>query len=139
MNFARIAYRLLFMAAVLSWAPAALNAEEAAPKENKGFTASKETVVDLGSEIEGMNGRQLRLRVLTIAPGGHNAIHSHKDRPAVAYFLQGTDTVTFADGSSKTFHAGDTTSGTKNTTHWHRNDGKDDVIFIVADVFHPAK
>ncbi len=110
-----------------------------APKDNKGFTASKTTVVELGSEIEGMAGRQLRMRVLTIEPGGHIGLHSHKDRPAVVYFMQGTDTVTLADGSSKTFHPGDTSSATKDTTHWHRNDGKDNVVLIAVDVFKTSK
>ncbi len=112
---------------------------EDAPKDNKGFTASKTTVVDLGSEIEGMTGRQLRMRLLTIEPGGHIGLHSHKDRPAVVYFMQGTDVVTQADGSSKTFHPGDTSAATKDTTHWHRNDGKDNVVLIAVDVFKPAK
>lgn len=51
------------------------------------------TVVDLGPEIEGMAGRQLRMRVLTIEPGGYIGLHSHEDRPAVVYFMQGTDEV----------------------------------------------
>ena len=106
-----------------------------APRDNKGFTASKTTVVDLGPEIEGMTGRQLRLRMLTIEPGGHIGLHSHKDRPAVVYAVQGTDTVTLADGTSKTLHPGDTSTATKNTTHWHHNDGKDNVILIAVDVF----
>jgi quercetin dioxygenase-like cupin family protein len=112
---------------------------ENAPNDDKGFTASKTTVVDLGPEIEGMAGRQLRLRLLTIEPGGHIRTHSHKNRPAVVYFLQGTDTVIQADGTSKTFHAGDTSTATKNTTHWHRNDGKDNVMLIAVDVFQPKK
>jgi quercetin dioxygenase-like cupin family protein len=110
-----------------------------APKGNKGFTVPKSQVVDLGKEIEGMAGRQLRMRVLKIEPGGHIGIHSHKDRPAVVYFLQGTDTVIGSDGSEKTFHPGDMSGATKDTTHWHRNDGKDDVVLIAVDVFHPAK
>jgi quercetin dioxygenase-like cupin family protein len=117
----------------------ASHAEQAAPMGNKGFTASKTTTVDLGPEIEGMAGRQLRLRVLTIEPGGHIGIHTHKDRPSVVYFIQGTDTVTFGDGASKTFHPGNTTKATKDTTHWHRNDGKENVVLIAVDVFHPAK
>lgn len=139
MSFRCVAYATLVVAAMLSSAPLAVDAEEAAPKDNKGFTASKTTVVNLDSEIDGMNGRQLRLRMLTIAPGGHIGIHSHKDRPAVVYAVQGTDTVTLADGTSKTLHPGDTSSATKDTTHWHRNDGKDDVILIAVDIFHPAK
>ena len=86
-----------------------------------------------------MTGRQLRMRVLTIEPGGHIGLHSHKDRPAVVYFLQGTDTVISADGTSKTFHAGDTSSATKETTHWHRNDGKDNVTLIAVDIFNTPK
>jgi quercetin dioxygenase-like cupin family protein len=114
-------------------------AQDAAPKDNKGFTTANSQIVDLGPEIDGMSGRQLRMRVLTIEPGGHIGIHSHKDRPAVVYFLKGTDTVLSADGTSKTFHAGDMSSATKNTTHWHRNDGKDDVVLIAVDIFHPEK
>jgi len=72
--------------------------------------------------------------MLTIEPGGHIGLHNHKERPAVAYFIQGTDTVIRDDGSSKTFHPGDTNSEPGATVHWHRNDGKDAVIIIVADV-----
>lgn len=114
------------------------NAEDA-PKGNKGFTASKTTVVDLGPEIDGLAGRQLRMRLLTIEPGGYIGLHSHKNRPAVVYFLQGTDTVFQSDGTSKTFHAGDTSAATKDTSHWHRNDGKDNVLLIAVDVFKPTK
>jgi quercetin dioxygenase-like cupin family protein len=110
-----------------------------APKENKNFSTVKSQSVDLGPEIEGMAGRQLRMRLLKIEPGGHIGIHSHKDRPAMVYFLQGTDTVIAEDGSSKTFHAGDMSGATKDTTHWHRNDGKDDVLLVAVDVFHPTK
>lgn len=113
--------------------------EPAAPKDNQGFTTSKTQVVELGPEIDGMTGRQLRLRELHIAPGGHIGIHSHKDRPSVVYFLKGTDTVTSADGTKKVFHPGDTTTATKDTTHWHKNDGSDEVVFIAVDVFHNTK
>lgn len=115
-----------------------IGAADEAPKGNKGFSTPKSQVVELGSEIEGMTGRHLRMRLLKIEPGGHIGIHSHKNRPAVVYFLQGADTVTQGDGSSKTFHPGDMSSATKDTTHWHRNDGKDDVLLIAVDVFQPA-
>ena len=130
---------LTFCAVVLSVAVLGTAVAEDAPKDNKGFTTSKTVAVDLGPEIEGMMGRQLRMRVLTIEPGGHIGLHSHKDRPAVVYFLQGTDTVISADGTSKTFHAGDTSSATKDTTHWHRNDGTDKVVLLAVDVFNTAK
>jgi quercetin dioxygenase-like cupin family protein len=112
--------------------------QQSAPKDNKGLTTTKTEVVDLGPEIEGMNGRQLRLRVLNIAPGGHIGLHNHKDRPTVVYFLQGTDTVTNEDGTQKVFRPGDTTGETKTTTHWHKNDGTEPVVFVAVDVFRNA-
>jgi len=130
---------IILCAVMLSAAVLGTAVAEDAPKDNKGFTTSKTVAVDLGPEIEGMTGRQLRMRVLTIEPGGHIGLHSHKDRPAVVYFLQGTDTVISADGASKTFHAGDTSSATKETTHWHRNDGKDNVVLIAVDIFNMPK
>ena len=130
---------LVGLAIALSFGSYVASAQDTVPKDNKGFKTAKAQVVDLGPEIDGMSGRELRMRVLTIEPGGHIGLHSHKDRPAVVYFLQGTDTVLSADGTSKTFHAGDKSSATKDTTHWHRNDGKDDVVLIAVDVFHPAK
>jgi quercetin dioxygenase-like cupin family protein len=135
----RVIASVAVLALGLSLGSYVATAQDAAPKDNKGFTTGKSQVVDLGPEIDGMSGRQLRMRLLTIEPGGHIGIHSHKDRPAVAYFLQGTDTVLAADGTSKTLHAGDMSFAIKDTTHWHRNDGKDDVIFVLVDVFHPEK
>jgi quercetin dioxygenase-like cupin family protein len=115
------------------------NSEDAVPKGNKGFTATKTTIVDLGSELEGLAGRYLRMRMLTIEPGGYIGIHSHKDRPAVVYFMQGTDEVGQSDGSKRIMHAGETSTATKDTTHYHRNVGNENVVLIAVDIFHPTK
>lgn len=134
-HLARIALLALGFALVL---PVAGRAQDA-PHGNKGFKTLKSEAVELGPEIAGMDGRQLRLRLLTIEPGGYIGIHSHKDRPAVVYFLKGVDTVTFADGTAKTFKPGDMGSAGMNTTHWHRNDGKEPVVFIAVDILHKKK
>ncbi len=115
------------------------NSQQAAPKDNKGFKATVQQAVELGPEIEGMKDRQLRMRLLTIEPGGYIGIHSHKDRPAVVYFLKGVDTVISEDGTSRVFRPGDTSYASKDTTHWHRNDGNEPVVLIAVDVFHNAK
>jgi hypothetical protein len=55
--------------------------EQTAP-ETKGVTVKLLAALDLGLEIEGMAGRQLRMRMVTIEPGGvFGPIHDHKDRP----------------------------------------------------------
>ncbi len=129
----------LFFALTCTYGLQVANSQQTVPKDNKGFKAEVKQVVDLGTEIDGMSGRELRMRVLTIQPGGYIGIHSHKDRPAVVYFLQGTDTVTLEDGTVKIFRPGDTSSANKGTTHWHRNDGNEPVVLIAVDVFHNAK
>ena len=130
---------LLVLGSVLTWGLPLANSQQAAPKGNVGMKAVLKQAVDLGPELEGMSGRQLRMRVITIEPGGHIGIHSHNDRPAAVYFLQGVDTVTFGDGTVKQFGPGDTASAKKGTTHWHRNDGKEAVVLVAVDVFHNKK
>ena len=59
--------------------------EQVAP-ETKGVTARLLAAADLGPEIEGMAGRQLRMRMVTIEPGGvFGPIHDHKGRPGTVY------------------------------------------------------
>ena len=60
-----------------------MSKEQVAP-ETKGVAVTMLTTVDLGPEIEGMAGRQLRMRMVTIEPGGvFGPIHDHKDRPGI--------------------------------------------------------
>jgi hypothetical protein len=61
--------------------------------ETTGVTVNQLATIDLGPEIAGMEGRQLRMRIVTIEPGGViGPIHNHIDRPGVVYILQGTIT-----------------------------------------------
>ncbi len=58
-----------------------------------GVTVELLASVDLGPEIPGMEGRQLRLRMVTIEPGGvFGPVHDHRGRPGTVYVLQGTIT-----------------------------------------------
>ena len=137
--------RPILIAALLgftAWAnaiPAQAGSEQTAPKDNKGFTAKVVQAVDLGPEIDGMAGRELRMRTLTIEPGGYIGIHSHKDRPAVVYDLKGIDTVVAQDGTVNTLTPGQSSTATKGTTHWHRNSGTEPVVLLAVDVFHTGK
>lgn len=46
-----------------------MRTEQSAP-EKKGVTVKQLAAIDLGPEIEGMAGRQLRMRLVTLEPGG---------------------------------------------------------------------
>jgi quercetin dioxygenase-like cupin family protein len=111
-----------------------LVAEQAAPPtENRGVAAKVVAAVDLGPEIQGMQGRQLRMRVITLEPGGVFAIHNHKNRPSVEYIVRGEATE-FAGNGSRTYREGEAFIGDRNTEHWWRNDGKITAVFIAVDI-----
>src|SRR5205814_7184565 len=61
--------------------------QQSPPADNKGLDAKVESTIDLAPDFPGY---QLRLRTITFEPGGVAGFHSHKDRPAFAYVLQGT-------------------------------------------------
>lgn len=107
------------------------------PTESKGVKMGAPTFIDLTNEIDSVAGRQLRLRVITIEPGGVVALHSHNGRPAVAYTLQGTLTEHVENGGVHEREQGESWSEGKNITHWSENKGDKPVVLIAVDVFKP--
>ena len=113
----------------------AMRKEQTAP-ETKGVTVKQLAAVDLGPEIEGMAGRQLRMRMVTLEPGGViGPIHNHKDRPGVVYILQGTIT-DHRNGVTKEYGPGVGWPEDKNTTHWLENRGTTTAVEISVDIFN---
>jgi quercetin dioxygenase-like cupin family protein len=110
-------------------------ASPAPPTENKGMKAPVLASLDLGPEIEGMQGRQLRMRLITLEPGGVLAVHTHKDRPSVVRVLQGTWTEIREGGEVREHKEGDSWAEGKATTHWAENRGTVPAVIVVADVF----
>jgi quercetin dioxygenase-like cupin family protein len=107
--------------------------EQAAP-ETRGVTTELLAAVDLGPEIEGMAGRQLRMRRVTIEPGGvFGPIHDHKDRPGIVYILQGTIT-DHRDGVGTDYGPGVGWPEDRNTTHWLENRGTIPAVEISVDI-----
>ena len=132
---------LLIIASVLAfcWMPLHANSQPTPPAKTKGLKATPKEAVDLGPEIQGMDGRQLRLRLLTLEPGGQIRLHSHKNRPAVLYVLEGSVAMISEDGTEKVLQAGDTSSATGNTSHWARNTGTVPVVWLITDIFEKKK
>ena len=108
------------------------------PTENKGVSIKSTVFIELGPEIEGMAGRQLRMRSIALEPGGVFAIHNHKDRPALEIISKGTVTE-FRGDTRREAVEGETVISDRNTTHWWRNDSATPVVFTVVDVFNPPK
>ena len=113
----------------------AMKTEQSSP-ETKGVTVKQLAAIDLGPEIEGMAGRQLRMRMVTIEPGGViGPVHNHIDRPGVVYILQGTIT-DHRNGIAKDYGPGLGWPEDKNTTHWLENRGATTAVEISVDIFN---
>jgi quercetin dioxygenase-like cupin family protein len=107
--------------------------EEAAP-ETKGVTSELLATVDLGAEIEGMAGRQLRMRLFTFEPGAvFGPLHDHRDRPGIVYILQGTIT-DHRDGVASDYGPGVGWPEDRNTNHWLENRGAVPAVELSVDV-----
>jgi quercetin dioxygenase-like cupin family protein len=112
-----------------------MRTEQVAP-ETKGVTVKQLAAIDLGTEIAGMAGRQLRMRIVTVEPGGViGLMHNHIDRPGVVYILQGTIT-DHRNGVAKEYGPGVGWPEDKNTTHWLENRGTINAVEISVDIFN---
>jgi quercetin dioxygenase-like cupin family protein len=112
----------------------ALSAQQVPPIEAKGITAKALASLDLGREIQGLQGRYLRARLVTAEPGGRGAVHSHDDRPAIPYVLRGTLTQCTADGKCTELREGQAGAAGKGTVHWDENKGTTPLIYLVLDI-----
>ncbi|MGE5176692.1 MAG: cupin domain-containing protein [Hyphomicrobiales bacterium] len=102
--------------------------------ESKGVTVKMLAALDLGPEIEGMAGRQLRMRMVTIEPGGvFGPRHDHKDRPGMVYILQGTIT-DHRNGVATEYGPGPGWPEDRNTLHWLENRGTIPAVEISVDI-----
>jgi len=110
------------------------NAQQA-PTENKGLKAVELRSIELSSEIDSVQGRKLRLRLLTLEPGGVVGLHSHKERPTVLHVIKGTLTSHPQGKPDVVLHVGDGLAEGKDSNHWVQNTGSEPAEFITVDVF----
>ena len=110
-----------------------MSSEQEVP-ETRGVTEELLATVDLGPEIEGMAGRQLRMRRFTFEPGAvFGPLHDHKDRPGIVYILQGTIT-DHRDSVATDYGPGVGWPEDKNTMHWLENRGPVSAVEISVDI-----
>ncbi len=112
--------------------------KEPVAHETRGVAVQVLGTVDLAGEIEGMEGRQLRMRMVTIEPGGvFGPIHDHAGRPGVVYVLRGTIT-DHRDGAATDYGPGPGWPEDRHTTHWLENKGTSPAVEISVDIVRPA-
>jgi uncharacterized cupin superfamily protein len=110
-----------------------MSTEPKAP-ETRGVSVQQLASIDLGPEIEGMAGRRLRMRRVTLEPGAvFGPVHDHKDRPGTVYILQGTIT-DHRDGVATDYGPGLGWPEDHATTHWLENRGMVPAVEISVDI-----
>lgn len=110
-----------------------MSSDEAVP-ETQGVTTELLTTVDLGPEIEGMDGRQLRMRMFTFEPGAvFGPVHDHKDRPGIVFILQGSIT-DHRHGAATDYGPGVGWPEDRGTVHWLENRGTVPAVEISVDI-----
>jgi quercetin dioxygenase-like cupin family protein len=105
-----------------------------APTANRGVSAVLLQSLDLTDEIDSVVGRPLRLRKITLEPGGIIGLHSHKDRPTVSYFLEGEVTYHQEGKPATVVGPGQGFAEGKATTHWAENRGAVRAVWIAVDI-----
>ena len=134
---ASVRWTLIAVAVMLATTLAAVARSQAgAPSESRGVTTKSLGAIDLSNEIDGMSGRELRARLVNIAPGGHIAAHSHKDRPTMEYVVEGQP-VEIRNGMEIPHHAGDMVIATHDVSHAWENRESTPAVLLPVDIVRP--
>lgn len=109
-------------------------AQEQVAPQTRGVTTRLLATVDLDGEIEGLAGHELRMRLVTIEPGGvFGPVHDHRGRPGTVYVLQGTIT-DHRDGVTTDYGPGPGWPEDRHTTHWLENRGSTTAVEVSVDI-----
>jgi quercetin dioxygenase-like cupin family protein len=133
MTTTRVALLLAFgVAAALSGSAVA----QQVPTETKGMKADMLSSFPLGKQgLHDLDQRQIRMRQITIEPGGVAGFHSHKERPALTYVLKGAIVEHRKDAAERTYKAGEVITETADVDHWAENKSSEPVTLISVDLF----
>jgi quercetin dioxygenase-like cupin family protein len=100
-----------------------------------GVTDTVIAMIDVEKEPANIKDRKFRLRKLTIEPGGIVPWHSHGDRPAIIYIIDGEINEYASNCAVPIVHkAGDVVAETSEVSHWWKNTGNKTVVLLSADL-----
>ena len=109
------------------------------PSSTRGLSGVETLVaLSLADEFKGMQGQQLRARVLTFAPGAVVAVHQHEQRPGFAYILEGEMVEHRNDKKGPVIRrAGEVAIEWTGVSHWWENESDQEVKALVVDILDP--
>ena len=96
--------------------------------------------IELANENVKLDQRRLRLRHMTIAPGGIVPMHSHEDRPALIMVNSGEIYEYNSQCAVPILHkAGEVAREFMGTKHWWKNTGTLPVDLTIGDIVNDKK
>ncbi len=96
--------------------------------------------IELAKENVKLDQRRLRLRHMTIMPGGIVPLHSHEDRPALIMVNSGEIYEYSSKCAVPILHkAGETAREFMGTKHWWKNTGSVMVDLTIGDIVNDKK
>jgi quercetin dioxygenase-like cupin family protein len=107
------------------------------PTQTVGQSEELLRTIDLSTELDSTKGRPLRMRKITVQPGGVLGLHNLVDRPAVTYLLQGQMTYHQEGKPDLVANPGDGFAEGRATTHWAESTGKAPAVWIAVDIPKP--
>ena len=111
------------------------DAREAVDLKPVGVTDTVIAMIDVEKEPANIKDRKFRMRKLTIEPGGIVPWHSHGDRPAIIYIIEGEINEYASNCAVPIVHkAGDVVAETSEVSHWWKNTGDKTVVLLSADL-----
>jgi len=108
-----------------------------APTQTTGQSEELLRSLDLTTELQSTQGRPLRMRKITLQPGGVLGLHNHVDRPAITYLLQGQMTYHQDGKPNLVANPGDGFAEGRATTHWAESTGTVPAVWIAVDIPKP--
>lgn len=112
-------------------------AQDAPPKDNVGVTPEMLGELPLADEFTDIGNRKMRMRVITVAPGGIIGQHSHANRPSVEYVLSGT-AIEVRGTQTNEMKAGSQMLADHTVEHYWKNTGTDPLVILAVDIYEPA-
>lgn len=115
------------------------DAREAVDFQPLGVTDNVLAALPLAEEGPMLPDRQMRVRKLVIQPDGIVPWHSHGDRPALIYVVEG-EIHEYASncGEPITHVAGEVAVENHNVSHWWKNLSSAPVTLLSFDILHDA-
>ena len=113
------------------------------PKAPVGMAIKELGAIELGPEfpqIPEAKNYLMRGRYVTVKAGGIVPIHSHKDRPAVTYVIEGEIVEHRSDRNGPILRkSGDVTIDNQGLAQWWENKTGETVTMFVVDFLDPTK